>query len=219
MGVRMLQRFNNKSGFSLVELMVVVAIIGILASLAIPQVSKFQARARQSEAKTQLAAIYTAEKAFYVEYTAYHNAFAAFGYAPEGTLRYNVGFANDQAAAYAGIATTANGYNGGVVGTATSTTAGSGAADTGYCGTSGAFTATSSCATLNGANGAAPDKIVWGGGSGLPANTCGIVAPGATGPTFVACATAYIFGNSGNTDDVWSIDEKKQIVQRQNGIP
>ena len=42
--------FTNKKGFSMIELMVVVAIIGVLAAIGIPQYSKFQAKARQSEA-------------------------------------------------------------------------------------------------------------------------------------------------------------------------
>jgi prepilin-type N-terminal cleavage/methylation domain-containing protein len=56
---------NTNKGFSLVELMVVVAIIGILASLAIPRFQVFQAKARQAEAKTNLSYIYTLEQSFY----------------------------------------------------------------------------------------------------------------------------------------------------------
>lgn len=58
--------FKNRShGFSLVELMVVVAIIGILSSLAIPRLRTFQAKARQSEAKTNLAQIFTLEQSYF----------------------------------------------------------------------------------------------------------------------------------------------------------
>ncbi|MED5463066.1 MAG: prepilin-type N-terminal cleavage/methylation domain-containing protein [Myxococcota bacterium] len=54
-------------GFTLVELMIVVAIIGILAAIAIPNFAKFQSRAKQSEAKANLKGIYTAKHAAYGE--------------------------------------------------------------------------------------------------------------------------------------------------------
>src|SRR5690606_13200347 len=83
----------NSHGFSLVELMVVVAIIGLLAAIAVPQFEKFQAKARQSEAKSQLSALFSAEQAFFVEWNGYGSSFNAIGYAPVGDVRYNVGFA------------------------------------------------------------------------------------------------------------------------------
>lgn len=85
------KNINNK-GFSLVELLAVVAIIGILAVIGIPQYHKFRVKAFQAEAKTQLAAIHTAERTFFLEHETYHPSLKAIGYAPMGRARYNIGF-------------------------------------------------------------------------------------------------------------------------------
>ena len=47
------------------EVMIVVVIIGILAALAYPNLEKYLKRARQTEAKTNLSAIYTAQKIYF----------------------------------------------------------------------------------------------------------------------------------------------------------
>ena len=83
---------NNNKGFSLVELMVVVAIIGILASIAVPNFQRFQAKTRQSEAKSKLTAIYTSEKAFHAEWNFYYGSLVDIGVQLEGESRYHVGF-------------------------------------------------------------------------------------------------------------------------------
>ena len=85
---------TSKRGFSLVELMIVVAIIGVLTAIAIPNFQRFQAQARQSEAKSSLTGIYTAAKAFHSKWEAYAAPFAAIGYQPGGDFRYAVGWDN-----------------------------------------------------------------------------------------------------------------------------
>ena len=64
----------RKGGFTLIELMIVVAIIGILAAIAIPNFLRFQLKAKSSEGKTNLAAIRTAEQSFYSEFGRYQSA-------------------------------------------------------------------------------------------------------------------------------------------------
>jgi len=62
---------SRKGGFTLIELMIVVAIIGILAAIAIPNFIRFQLRAKSSEGKTNLAAIRTAEESYFAEFGTY----------------------------------------------------------------------------------------------------------------------------------------------------
>lgn len=69
-----------RKGFTLIELMVVVAIIAILAAIAIPQYRKFQLKSKTVEAKENIGAIVTAEESFAAE----HGQYAQCSAAPTG---------------------------------------------------------------------------------------------------------------------------------------
>jgi prepilin-type N-terminal cleavage/methylation domain-containing protein len=81
---------KQNKGFSLVELMVVVAIIAILASFAVPQYSNFQAKARQKEAYALMNAFYSAAKASEGEYGWFPGNLEATGFNPAGQLHYRI---------------------------------------------------------------------------------------------------------------------------------
>jgi type IV pilus assembly protein PilA len=81
------------AGFSLIELMIVIALIGILAAIAIPNYLRFQMKAKSSEAKVNLAAIHTAEESYFSEFGFYLPAVAEPATIP-GTTRTAFDIAN-----------------------------------------------------------------------------------------------------------------------------
>ena len=70
----MLTKFTkkkNEKGFTLIELMIVIAIIGILAAIAIPQFSAYRQRSYNSSANADLRNAATAQEAWYVDNMTY----------------------------------------------------------------------------------------------------------------------------------------------------
>jgi len=68
--------------------MIVVAIIGILAAIAIPNFIKFQARSKQAEPKANLKGLYVAQRSYFAEKDSFSSSLSDIGFIPERGNRY-----------------------------------------------------------------------------------------------------------------------------------
>lgn len=73
----------NHRGFTLVELLVVIIIIGILASLAIPRFARQTDKAMETEAKLMLSQIQKLQSVYHLEHKSYSNSLDAIGFEQE----------------------------------------------------------------------------------------------------------------------------------------
>lgn len=77
----------NRPAFTLIELMIVVAIVAFLSMVSLPSFMKFLAKAKRAEAFMHLGSIYVAQKAFCAEHGMYSTQLAGnggIGWKPEG---------------------------------------------------------------------------------------------------------------------------------------
>ena len=86
--IKMRNTMERQKGFTLIELMIVVAIIGILAAIAIPNFLAYQKKAITSEAKQELANIRTLQVTYNADELVYGSLSSIGWTAPTGKTRY-----------------------------------------------------------------------------------------------------------------------------------
>ena len=177
---------KRRLGFTLIELMIVVAIIGILAAIAIPNFIKFQARAKQGEPKANLKALFTSQRAYFAERDTYSSSVADIVFLPERGNRYAYFVGGSSLVSRAGPTQTVS------------------SADNGFGADEykGFSTTTPGLGTL-----AAQAPTVGGGTCTL--TTAGCVAPGNSG-AFVGMASGNIDNDS--TADSWAVSSMTLTV-------
>ena len=111
----MLKKLRGQKGFTLIELMIVVAIIGILAAIAIPKFANTKQKAVKSSMISDLRNLATAQEAFYADSTKYATTYGtttAAGTVPFTTSQNNVLAISSSSNASGWAATITNvGYN------------------------------------------------------------------------------------------------------------
>lgn len=179
------QFLRGKKGFTLVELMIVVAVIGILAAVAIPNFKRYQAKSKTSEAKLHLAAIYTGQVAMNGDYDSYGTCLEFMGYDRVATgTYYAVGFNTHNATANARVDTNA-----------------------GFA----SCTSTSNCCNLASANFAFAASKSVGGTTAAATAMATTSTVDNNGSVFVAEAAGRISPDI-TVFDRWTINEDKQIT-------
>jgi type IV pilus assembly protein PilA len=224
----------GRKGFTLVELLIVVAIIGILSTVGVPTFRRMIQKSKKSEAQVNLGGVYTSEQAFLSEYGTYGNNLAAMGFQVDGqaaTMTYVVGFYDD------GCTPVVVGSTGTIYPTAGG---GSGAAINAafpnyyvvanqnvpplsafgpYNGNAASgYTLTAKCLTSDGLP-TAPTSHTWG---NTNSTNSGVTTDQ---NTFIAMASGVIApginrsspGAAGDVD-IWSIDESRNLVNNIDGV-
>ena len=86
---------NNIKGFSLVELMVAVGIVGVMSSVAVPKYQKYKVNATRAEAQSSLSSMYTLQQLYYTENDKYGTVAFNYTTSPPSVVTNDIEFPNN----------------------------------------------------------------------------------------------------------------------------
>jgi len=220
---------GRKSGFTLVELLIVIAIIGVLSTVGVPTFRRMIQKSKKTEAQVNLGGLYTAEQAFLSEYGAYGNNLARLGFQVDGNaanMTYVIGFFNTTC-----VPTVDNATPNILPPVAGAIGAAINASYPAYY-TTAPISAMSAVGPVNSATNAAVNKLTtqcYGavGGAGFAGAGGAQVYNTGTGDSnkFTAAAVGVIAPGisktapATNTDtDLWTMDDQKLLANAQDGV-
>ncbi len=204
---------RSQKGFTLVELLIVVAIIGVLSTIGVPTFRRMIQKAKKAEAKVNLGGLYTSEQAFFSEYGLYGNNLTAVGFETDGQAPiYTIGFLTTACAEQAIVPAAADGPL-------------SLALYTAYGGYAAPFSGRAGNADLAG-TACTPTNLVAVPPAGFGATALPNVYNSASGERdrFVAGAWGLIRPGirpaaATNTDvDYWAIDQQRRLSNLRDGV-
>jgi prepilin-type N-terminal cleavage/methylation domain-containing protein len=103
-GNSMKYKLMGQKGFSIIELMIVVGIIGVLAGIGLPKMQVFLAKSKRTEAKTQLSRYKTFQEGYFADVGSYGNL-GLIGFNTTGINTYYSFNNTNTASAYTGTST------------------------------------------------------------------------------------------------------------------
>ena len=234
--LRKCNKMKNQKGFSLVELMVVVAIIGILAAIAIPNYQKFQRKSQQVEAKTMMSGLYASQITFMNEWNFLSASFNQIGFEVIGDVpKYSVGWA-DASKSNDSIPVAADrpAYRGPLAGPSATedvnTNEPAGCKNKGYCDNAALLRAFSTAGNITFVQATPLDPLVC-----TAVGTCSCATGSLTGCGGTGCGTCasyngkidknarqFVIGTAGDIggdqEDLWYMTYKKEIQNVKSGL-